>query len=303
MNKHKISFKYNNNLNRDIRKVLIKNGIVISNIDDLMKKLTDRERDFLLDHFKIFDKYELICNTNTNTNHKIELIKNYCISLSISHKAICNILDYHLINKSNFDMIDKDDLRKILFLLNKLLLPSFSLPMTKSLYNYLIYVVDIDSYPEDEKVRELSNFLKQYDIYRTRESQLKWLNLKDKEQMEWAVKYLHSKYKLMRFFTSQNIHNYDYLTLITTSLDCHNFITESEKHQFIQRMSQSWSQKKFRDAGKTKTKHHLPLTKKAKADLKKLANFKNKSESEILEELISKAYLNEMCGDEGKALY
>ena len=107
----------------------------------------------------------------------------------------------------------------------------------------------------------------------------------------------------MRFFTSKNTHNYEYFTLITTSLDCHNFTPESEKHQFIQRMSQSWSQKKFRDTGKTKTKHHLPLTKKAKAELKKLANFKNKSESDILEELINESYLLEMCDDEGRALY
>jgi len=75
------------------------------------------------------------------------------------------------------------------------------------------------------------------------------------------------------------------------------------KSQFIERMRKSWSQQKFRDAGKTKTKHHLPLTKQAKRNLKKLALFKNKSESEILEELINESYLLEMCDDEGKALY
>ena len=68
-------------------------------------------------------------------------------------------------------------------------------------------------------------------------------------------------------------------------------------------MRKSWSMQKFRDAGKTKTKHHLPLTKQAKRNLKKLALFKNKSESEILEELINESYLLEMCDDEGRALY
>src|SRR5690606_42043607 len=47
-----------------LSKLIIRNGIIINNIDDLMKKLLDRECDFLLGHFKIFDKYELICNTN-----------------------------------------------------------------------------------------------------------------------------------------------------------------------------------------------------------------------------------------------
>ena len=95
--------------------MLIKNGMVINNIDDLMGNLRDRECDFLLGHFNIFNKYELICNTNRS--YKIELIRSYCTSSSISHETICNILDSCLINESNFEMINKNDFRKILFIL------------------------------------------------------------------------------------------------------------------------------------------------------------------------------------------
>lgn len=121
--------------------MIIKNGYVINNIDDLMGKLIDRECDFLLGHFNIFDKYELICNTNKN--RKIELIKSYCTSRSISHETIYNILDSFLINKSNFEMIEKNDFRKILFILYSLPYGAYSLPLTKSLYDYLIYFIDI----------------------------------------------------------------------------------------------------------------------------------------------------------------
>jgi len=282
--------------------LIIRNGIIINNIDDLMKKLLDRECDFLLSHFKIFDKYELICNTNKS--RKIELIKSYCTSRSISHETICNILDSCLINKSNFDMIEKNDVRKILFVLDNLANSSFILlPLTKSLYDFLIYFIDISPFSNEKKIDDLNIALRTYNRHKTQDSQLKWIDFSNTNQTEWAIKYLQSKYRLISFFTVDMIHSYEPSLIISTSLDCYKAFLYNEKSQFIERMRKSWSMQKFRDAGKTKTKHHLPLTKQAKRNLKKLALFKNKSESEILEELINESYLLEMCDDEGRALY
>lgn len=282
--------------------MIIRNGIIINNIDDLMKKLLDRECDFLLSHFKIFDKYELICNTNKS--RKIELIKSYCTSRSISHETICNILDSCLINKSNFDMIEKNDVRKILFVLDNLANSSFILlPLTKSLYDFLIYFIDISPFSNEKKIDDLNIALRTYNRHKTQDSQLKWIDFSNTNQTEWAIKYLQSKYRLISFFTVDMIHSYEPSLIISTSLDCYKAFLYNEKSQFIERMRKSWSMQKFRDAGKTKTKHHLPLTKQAKRNLKKLALFKNKSESEILEELINESYLLEMCDDEGRALY
>ena len=267
-----------------------------------MKKLLDRECDFLLSHFKIFDKYELICNTNKS--RKIELIKSYCTSRSISHETICNILDSCLINKSNFDMIEKNDVRKILFVLDNLANSSFILlPLTKSLYDFLIYFIDISPFSNEKKIDDLNIALRTYNRHKTQDSQLKWIDFSNTNQTEWAIKYLQSKYRLISFFTVDMIHSYEPSLIISTSLDCYKAFLYNEKSQFIERMRKSWSMQKFRDAGKTKTKHHLPLTKQAKRNLKKLALFKNKSESEILEELINESYLLEMCDDEGRALY
>lgn len=282
--------------------MLIKNGIIIRNIDDLMRELTDRECDFLLSRFKIFDKYELICNTNKS--RKIELIKSYCTARSISHETICNILDSCLINKSNFDMIEKNDFRKILFVLDNLANSSFILlPLTKSLYDFLIYFIDISPFSNEKKIDDLNIALRTYNRHKTQDSQLKWIDFSNTNQTEWAIKYLQSKYRLISFFTVDMIHSYEPSLIISTSLDCYKAFLYNEKSQFIERMRKSWSMQKFRDAGKTKTKHHLPLTKQAKRNLKKLALFKNKSESEILEELINESYLLEMCDDEGRALY
>lgn len=281
--------------------MIIRNGIIINNIDNLVGNLTDRECDFLLGHFNIFNKYELICNTNRS--YKIELIKSYCTSRSISHETICNILDSCLINKSNFEMINKNDFRKILFILDFVSSSTFILPLTKSLYDYLIYSIDIAHISNNKKINDLNIALRTYNRHKTQDSQLKWIDFSNTNQTEWAIKYLQSKYRLISFFTVDTIHSYDPSLIISTSLDCYKAFLYDEKSQFIERMRKSWSQQKFRDAGKTKTKHHLPLTKQAKRNLKKLALFKNKSESEILEELINESYLLEMCDDEGKALY
>ena len=281
--------------------MLIKNGIYISNIDDLMRGLTDRECDCLLGRFNIFNKYELVCNTNKN--RKIELIKNYCTLRSISHETICNRLDSYLINESNFDMIEKNDFRKILFILDNLANSPLILPLTKSLYDYLIYFIDITDISNDKKIDALNIALRTYDINKTQDSQLKWIDSSNTNQTEWAIKYLQSKNSLISFFTVGTIHSYEPSLIISTSLDCYKAILYNDKSQFIERMRKSWSMQKFRDAGKIKTKHHLPLTKQAKRNLKKLALFKNKSESEVLEELINESYLLEMCDDEGKALY
>lgn len=49
--------------------------------------------------------------------------------------------------------------------------------------------------------------------------------------------------------------------------------------------------------------YHLPLTKKAKKELKKLSQVKNLSENLMLEKLINEAYLKEICDENGVSKY
>ena len=58
-------------------------------------------------------------------------------------------------------------------------------------------------------------------------------------------------------------------------------------------MKKSWSQKKFRDAGKTKKPHHLPMTKDSIKKIKKLSQLLNMTEQKIIETLIEEKYQKE----------
>ena len=67
-----------------------------------------------------------------------------------------------------------------------------------------------------------------------------------------------------------------------------------ERQFFIEKMKKTWSQKKFRDAGKTKKPHHLPLTKTTITQLQKLTKLMNMKEHQIIELLVDEAFRNEV---------
>jgi hypothetical protein len=208
----------------------------------------------------------------------------------------------NLIDEEYFNHLHSNDLRQIIFLLHKHLpVEMRGLPNT-NLYEYLQFTIDTINKSTREKTNFLSFQMYEYQNNATPENDLKWIDFKNSHQTSWIIKHLESKNLLLSLFLGNFSLRDQPSIIITSSLDCLS-LNAKEKKQLLQRMSKSWSQQKFRDAGKTKTKHHLPLTKQAKRNLKRLALFKNKSESEMLEELINESYLLEMCDDEGKALY
>ena len=80
-------------------------------------------------------------------------------------------------------------------------------------------------------------------------------------------------------------------------------VDENSYIVLINLMKNAWQQKKYRDKGNIKKKYHLPLTLEAKDQLEKISELKNISENKVLEELIRKAYLKEICDENGKPRY
>ena len=101
------------------------------------------------------------------------------------------------------------------------------------------------------------------------------------------------------------------ITQIKASIDAMDILNSSnitlemssEKLLFLDKIRRAWSQKSFRDAGKTKTQYHLPLTKVAKARLDKMSALCNKSQAATLNDLINEAYLKKYIDEEGKDKY
>ncbi|WP_437403926.1 hypothetical protein [Acinetobacter radioresistens] len=96
----------------------------------------------------------------------------------------------------------------------------------------------------------------------------------------------------------ESLYRYFY---VIASLDLMGFTKSLDaKELFLLKMKKTWSQKKFRDSGKIKKPHHLPLTKERHEQLKKLSGLFNKPIPDVLDFIIEKVYSECMTDNEGK---
>ena len=82
-----------------------------------------------------------------------------------------------------------------------------------------------------------------------------------------------------------------------------SYIPSDRKERVVDKMKRAWSQQKYRDAGKTKNPYHLPLTKKTKGRLAKMAQVQGLSETAVLDILINRFYELDYVDVDGKDLY
>lgn len=178
-------------------------------------------------------------------------------------------------------------------------------------YLFLLYLIYIRIHPLrlDEHIHMLTKIREEFnEILEGKNNLNKYIE--DPNFIEWAYSYLQSHRDLkrdypdaMRFPIDSPQNKKDYILSI---FDFNFYNDNREKTRYtlaINSLKKAWQQKSFRDKGGLKQPYHVPLTKTAKSELKKLAEFKNKTEGILLSELIHKAYLTEMCDENGKALY
>lgn len=145
----------------------------------------------------------------------------------------------------------------------------------------------------------------------------KWLELGDEKKIAWTRNYLRSK----GVYMTMNINPLDtkkVRAVLLASIDLmelHININSQgprprprpdiyfSRNLFIDKMKRAWSQKKYRNAGKTKQPYHLPLTKHTKARLEKMAKVKGLSETALLDILINSEYQLKFLDVDGSELY
>lgn len=135
----------------------------------------------------------------------------------------------------------------------------------------------------------------------------KWLK---KADLDWVYNYLVEK-KLYLLDMEDYVGNNNRELRLLASLDAidikleqgQSYMHSPNKTIIIDKMKRAWSQQKFRDAGKTKKPYHLPLTKKTKARLAKMAKVKRLSETAMLDHLINMSYELDYIDENGKDLY
>lgn len=128
-------------------------------------------------------------------------------------------------------------------------------------------------------------------------------NFQDENFLKWSYSYLKNKNITFKRISYSPIEIDEFYNLIVSFLDYLLHFEKDIHYSLTNQLYKAWSQRKFRAADKIKKPYHLPLTKLAKSELKKLSDFKNKTENEILEELIHQMYLSEMCDEDGKLKY
>lgn len=203
----------------------------------------------------------------------------------------------------------KKDLRLCLFSINyfdyqddnniiSLLLDKYIFELTTPETVYIRFIFYIYSNKKSKKIIEESIKL-YYDCILNKVNKSK--NFQDQNFLDWTYNYLKCNNKL--FSSIYSLNNESYYLGIISYLDFYSFTDNSGFFMLSMKINKAWSQKKFRDTDKIKTNYHLPLTKDRKEKLKKLAEFHNKTESQILENLIEEMYLKKMCDENGNLKY
>ena len=153
----------------------------------------------------------------------------------------------------------------------------------------------------DKKIKFIDNIKTEWQKWKNlTDSFSKWLENLDQNTLLWCYNYISKKES-----RSQNINLDTKITpiMVLVLIDSINFETTDAYIMYIERLKKSWSQYKFKSANKVKNKYHLPLTKQAKIFLEQLAEFKHKSEAEIMEELLKREYQDLMCDERGNLKY
>lgn len=177
------------------------------------------------------------------------------------------------------------------------------------LNNLLEGLYDRDTrYSEVDYKRGVTEAIKDaWHILESNDNYSKWLKTAD---LDWVYNYLVER-DLYQYDLEKYVGNNNRELRLLASLDAidikleqgQSYTHSPNKTIIIDKMKRAWSQQKYRDAGKTKKPYHLPLTKKTKARLKKMAQVQGLSETAMLDIVINRFYELDYVDVDGKDLY
>lgn len=285
--------------------------------DKEVKSLTKREVKWIQAHLSrnhIIGFY----NLESNSPHK-ELIRQLAEQDNFQELFYdaYNTMQHNILPEENFEWI-KNDIRIQIFILEILSNENnyiFNISSSKNLIHEIYSFFDYNNNSSFANRAILNSIKNRWLSIKSVEKYSKWLEEKDYEQISWVNNYLSEKGLLIRsanIFTSIKEERAKILASLDL-IDMHAihavfdkgsvFEESANKTIIIDKMKRAWSQQKYRDAGKTKKPYHLPLTKKTKARLEKMARVQGRSETAMLDILINRFYELDYVDVDGKDLY
>ncbi|TCB65517.1 hypothetical protein [Acinetobacter sp. ANC 4178] len=184
------------------------------------------------------------------------------------------------------------------------------LPFTDP-YTFLLYLIYIKAHPWklDEHIDTLTKIRKKFIEILEEKNNLNTY-IEDNNFIEWACLYIQSNrdikfntYNVIGFPLDTPQSKRDYVLSVFDQILYNNDREKFNYYHLVNKLKKAWQQKTFRDKGGLKQPYHIPLTKVARNELKKLAEHKNTTEGILLSKLINEAFLKEMCDEKGKSLY
>src|SRR5690606_35151282 len=261
----------------------------------------------------------------------INLLKSECLEyLEYDKNSEINISKkletFEKISKKFFNWVSDSDIRKLIWVKNKIkkelqntgdyflgikddnnIKTKFRLCVFFEKFDYVTPSINNQSLNQtylstcDKKIKFIENIKEKWDDWEILTDNFsKWLEKSNQDTLQWCFNYISKKESF-----PTNIDDGKNITpiMILILIDSLNFENIDSYTLYIERLKKSWSQYKFKSANKVKSKYHLPLTKQAKFFLDELATLKNKSEADMLEELLKKEYQNLMCDKKGNPKY
>jgi hypothetical protein len=205
-------------------------------------------------------------------------------------------IDQHrnfVINEEAFKWLEKDDDRLLIWMLSRLDKESGNLfggsllgTPQASRRDQIILMIDLWNATPEHKLQYLETKKQEWTRIRISESDTRWIDPKNEDQLRWAWDYLLKQFKAIYIPTPVTLAEFH--AAVLASLDQLSYEHQAEKRVFLDKMKKTWSQKKYRDSDHARKQFYLPLNKQAIKDLEWLAENSQKKPSEIVEELLAK---------------
>ena len=228
-----------------------------------------------------------------------------------------NTMQHNILPEENFEWI-KNDIRIQIFILEILSNENNHIFNTSPINSVIHEIYIFFDYNNNSSLANriiLNNIKNRWFAIKSIDKYSKWLKEDNNEQISWVGNYLLEKELLIKStynFTSikeeraKILASLDLIYIDTLQEVFGKYSVSEEtasKTIIIDKMKRAWSQQKYRDAGKTKKPYHLPLTKKTKARLEKMAQVQGLSETAMLDILINRFYELDYVDVDGKDLY
>ena len=288
--------------------------------DEHIRCLSEREVAWL--QLYLADKVSKVSFLSTRSNNLHEELINQLAKLENFKKVTYEArmkMSHALVPNKHFQLIE-EKLRAQVFTL-KILINEYNYDIeivdTKNILKSIYYYFDRQENRSsvENKIFLIKNILLSYKEVISNENYTKWLSSHGQEKLFWVFNYLNRRNILAN--VNNNIDSDEELKVtILASLDLidypsytkiknsnYSYSISANKEILIDKMKRGWSQQKYRNAGKTKKPYHLPLTKKTKSRLEKMARVQGLSETAMLDILINRFYEMEYVDVDGKDLY